>query len=344
MRNLFLRKTLLLILCCSSYSCAFIKPTPDSLSEDISHWLANNQYDKIDYAINKINLKESPEFKKLLNKKSSFKRKKQKYIDKVSKTAKKHKQESNWQLAIDEYDDALNNLNSNRRLESERKKLITQRNVHVANLRKELLINRANALISYKKTYSALHNLIPDDNSAQYDISQYEDEKEDLANELQKCGEHAIKNNHYTIARDCYVLSNQLMPSKTKLSFVDNIKKQLKDRENKQRFKELLSAYETAYVKKDYKNARTALQTLTAIDPKHKKASKLLINLNNEIDKLVDKMISEGKEQYSKKKINQALKTWQQAKRFKPDNKELIQLIIRAEKVSKKLQKLEDSQ
>lgn len=344
MRNQFFRNAALLILCCSSFSCTFIKPTPDSLNEDINHWLADNQHDKINYAINNINIKESPEFKQVLKRKAGLNRKKQQYINKAIKTANKHKQESNWQLAVNTYDNALSKLNSNTRLINERNKLINERNIHVANLRKELLINRASALISYKKTYSALHKLIPDDSSAQYDINQYEDEKEELASELQKCGEHAIKNNHYTIARDCYILSNKLMPSKTKLSFVDNIKKQLKDQENKQRFKELLSAYETAYDKNDLKNARTALQTLTAIDPKHTKAKKLLINLNNEIDELVNKMISEGKEQYSKKKINQALKTWQQAKKFKPNDKELIQLIIRAEKVSQKLQRLEDNQ
>ena len=344
MSNLYFRNTTLLILCCSSFACTFIKPTPDSLNEDINHWLSNNQYGKIDYAINNIDIKKSPEFKKTLKLKPSLKRKKSQYIEKVSKTARKHKQNSNWQLALNTYDDALSNLNSNPRLISERKDLIKQRNIHVANLRKELLINRANALISYKKTYTALEKLIPEDNSAQYDISLYENEKENLAKDLQKCGEHAIKNNHYTIARDCYVLSNQLMPSETKLSFVDKIKNQLKDQENKQRFKELLSAYDSAYTKKDFKSARTALQTLTAIEPKHKKATKLLNNLNKEIDELVETLIATGKQQYSKKKINQALKTWQKAKKLKPDNKELIQLIIRAEKVSKNLQKLEDNQ
>ena len=205
-------------------------------------------------------------------------------------------------------------------------------------------MNRANALISYKKTYSTLNKLIPDDRSAQYDINRYEDEKEHLANQLQRCGEQAIINNQYTLARDCYLLSNRLMPSDKKLSFVNNLEKQLKTQANEKRFKELLSAYDEAYDKKIYGKARAPLQTIIAIDKNHNKAHALLKSLNQEIDSQLEKLITKGEELYSEKKITEALNTWKQAKKLAPDNKKLTQLIIRAEKVNKKLQRLKHGQ
>lgn len=324
-------------------ACTFIKPTPQSLNSDIDTWLNLNQYDKIDYALNKP-YTSKPEFKEVLKRKASIIQKKNRYIENSSKTAQKHKSNFKWQKALDTYDTALNTLENQPRLTKERKELIKQRDNHITNLRKDLLMNRANALISYKKTYSTLNKLIPDDRSAQYDINRYEDEKEHLANQLQRCGEQAIINNQYTLARDCYLLSNRLMPSDKKLSFVNNLEKQLKTQANEKRFKELLSAYDEAYDKKIYGKARAPLQTIIAIDKNHNKAHALLKSLNQEIDSQLEKLITKGEELYSEKKITEALNTWKQAKKLAPDNKKLTQLIIRAEKVNKKLQRLKHGQ
>lgn len=340
----FLRYTTIVTLCIQSVACTFFKPTPDSLNADIDHWLSLNQHDKIDYAINKIDLKKNPGFKKTLKRKHAIKKSKLKYIEKSSKAAQSYKSKLKWQQALDTYNNALNNIEGQPRLLNERKNLIEERDRQVNTLRKELLISRANALITYKNTYTTLQKLIPNDDSATFDINHYEDEKVHLASQLQKCGEHAIKNNQYTTARDCYVLSNNLMPSKKKLSFVDDIEKQLKSQANKKRFTELFEAYESAYRKKHYNKARTPLQTIIAIEPKHKKANKLLKSINSEINVYIDEMITSGKALYSEKKIKVALKTWKKAKVLAPENKELTQLIIRAEKVSKNLQKLKHGQ
>lgn len=343
MLKALLRCLLIFLLFAPIVACTFIKPTPQSLSADIDLWLNSNQYDKIDYALNKP-YTTNPEFKETLKRKASIIQKRNRYIENSSKTAQKFKSNFKWQKALDTYNTALNNVEGQPRLIKERNELIKQRDAHITNLRKDLLMNRANALISYKKTYSTLNKLVPDDSNAQHDISRYEDEKEHLANQLQRCGEQAIKKNQYTLARDCYLLSNKLMPSDKKLSFVDSLEKQLKTQANEKRFKELLSAYDDAYDKKIYGKARAPLQTIIAIDPKHSKANELLKSLNLEIDEQLEKLITKGEELYSEKKITEALNTWKQAKKLAPENKELTQLIIRAEKVNKKLQRLKHGQ
>jgi len=343
MLNVFIRHSSIFIACVLSYSCSFLQTTPDSLNKDIDAWLKNNQYDKIEYALNKVDSAD-PEYKNILNRKASITQKKNRYIDKVSRIAKKHKSEFKWQKSLDTYNDALNKIENHPRLLKERKQLIRQRDAKVTNLRKELLINRANALISYEKTYASLNKLMPADHNAQKDIRFYEDEKQSLANQLTRCGELEIKKNNYKQALDCYLLSNKLLPSDTKRHFVDDIEKQLKSQENNTRIKELFKAYDIAYKNKNYNKARTPLQTIIAIEPKHKKANALLSKLNTEITAYTNSLISSGKKLYSDKKVNEALKLWKQAQAVAPGNKELTQLIIRAEKVRKKLLRLEHSQ
>lgn len=185
---------------------------------------------------------------------------------------------------------------------------------------------------------------MPDDYSAQFDIQRFEKDKLEIANHLEKCGEQASKNKQYTMARDCYSLSNKLAPTKQKLARVNKIDAQLKKKASQKRHNELLSAYKSAYAKQEYNKAKMHLNTLLAINPKHKQAINYLESLNIEINEQVSKNITSGKELYSQNKIDEALIEWKKAQQLEPDNDEIIQLINRAEKVSKKIERLEHSQ
>jgi hypothetical protein len=66
--------------------------------------------------------------------------------------------------------------------------------------------------------------------------------------------------------------------------------------------------------------------------------------LNTEISRLVDSLVTEGKNLYSQQKIEEALVRWRQAEKYDPENETLEELILRAEKVSKKLESLEHNQ
>lgn len=325
------------------YACAWIQSTPESLDKDINIWLSQNEFDEIDDALKNIN-KNDNKYKQILNKKPSITKIKNKFIEDTSKTAQTYQKENKWQLALDTYNNALKKMQDNPRLNKERDKLLQDRDEKVTSLRKEMLMKRANALISYKEIYSKLHALVPQDYSAQFDINRYDKDRLEVAGYLKRCADQARTEKQHAVARDCYSLSNKLAPTKQKAMWVDKIDTQLKNKSNKKRYDELLSSYKLALKKDEYKKARLHLNTILAIDPTHKKAKSFLTALNDKLREQASIKIIRGKELYSEKKINDALLIWQQALILEPDNEELTQLISRAEKVSKKIQSLEKTQ
>ncbi|MCW9047608.1 MAG: hypothetical protein OQK46_05960 [Gammaproteobacteria bacterium] len=338
-----IRTGFIFIICANMYACALLQSTPESLDNDINLWLSQNEFDEIDDALKNIN-KKNKKYNPVLNRKPYIIKQKNKFIEDTSTTAQAYQNENKWQLALDTYNNALEKIKDNPRLSKEREKLLKDREIKVTALRIDMLMKRANALISYKEIYSKLHALVPHDYSAQFDINRYEKDRLEVASYLMMCGDQALKKRQHTLALDCYTLSNNLAPSKQKAMWVEKIDSQLKNKSNKKRYEDLLSSYKSALQKEDYKRAKLHLNTMLAIDPSHKKAKSLLTALNDKLREQAATKITRGKELYSEKKINDALLIWQQALLLEPDNEELNQLISRAEKVSKKIQSLEKSQ
>ena len=338
-----IRTGFIFIICVNMYACAWIQSTPESLDKDINVWLSQNEFDEIDDALKNIN-KNDKKYKQIIIKQTGITKHKNKFIEDTSKTARAYQNENKWQLALDTYNNALKKIETDPRLSKERDKLLQDRDKKVTALRKDMLMKRANSLISYKEIYSKLHALVPEDYSAQFDINRYEKDRLEVAGYLKMCGDQARNKKQHVVARDCYSLSNKLEPTKQKAMWVKKIDTQLKNKSNKKRYDELLSSYKSALQKEEYKKARLHLNTILAIDPSHKKAKNFLTALNDKLREQASTKITRGKELYSEKKINDALLIWQQALLLEPDNEELPQLISRAEKVSKKIQSLEKTQ
>jgi len=324
-------------------SCTLLSHTPDSLNADIDRWLENNQYNKIEYALKSI-ADDDSRYSDILLRKTSIKSRKQAYIDDVSATAKKLKRDNQWGPAIATYDTALINTVNAPRLVSEKKQLIEARDKKINKLKKELLIQHAKSLVSYKQIYSQLTQLIPEDNDAQLDISGYRKNKIDVAAHLKKCGELANTNKQFNLAIECFSLSQELHPNRHKLAHIIKLEADIKNDKIQQRYARLLANYKIAYNSKEYNNARTHLNTLLKLSPGHKQAKHYLKELNSEVDRKIQDMLASGKYLYSQNKIHEALNVWQQAQRIEPENEELQQLIYRTEKVSKKIETLELSQ
>lgn len=338
-----IRTAIISILGLTVFSCALMPLSPEKLNSNIEHWLSQNEYDKIDSALNRID-KSNTKYQSSLDNKSLIENKKQKFIISTSDNAKKFQLNNKWQQALDTYDNALKKIKDQPKLSQERADLILQRDEQIDTLKKDMMMQRANALISYKKIYEKLLALIPEDKRAQQDIHHYNKNRIEVASQLNFCGDQARKNKQYLLASDCYSLSNKLAPTKQKLLWVTSINKKLIKQSNKKSNDELLAAYEAAYKKQQYQKARQHLSTLLTSNPSNKKNKMLLNALDKEISEMALKKITSGKTFYNEKKIDKALKMWQQALLLEPDNVEIIQLINRAKKVSKKIQSLEKSQ
>ncbi len=336
----------LLILSLIASSCALLQPAPDKLNKSIQHWLEKNEFDKIETAIKKID--NNPDFaekyKTILILKPEIKEKKALFIENTSSHAQQLKKSQEWQQALSTYNNALNKISNSPRLIDEKANLLKERDELVTALKKDMLMQRANALISYKKIYEKLFKLIPDDHGAQLDIKHYDKNRISVAHQLKLCGDQARDNKQFLLASDCYSLSNKLDPTEEKSQWVTVINKQLVKQSTQTSNDLSLAEYHVAYNKREYNLARSHLKTLLAMNPSHAKTKSLLKSLNKEVSEMVLKKINIGKDLYSKKKIDDALKIWQQALLLEPDNTEVIQLISRAKKVSEKIQSLEKNQ
>lgn len=335
----FIKASLLLLLIIQSVSCAQYYVRSGSLNSYITEWLNDNNFQMIDKSIALID-KSHPEYNQIISRKSDIKKRKIFYVSQTEHKAQLLKKQGKWTDAIDEYNNALKQLPDNKQLKASRTILIKQHNKLINNLKKDMLIKRAHALIEYETVYHKLEYLAPDDYNAQKDIRRHKNEKQEVANHLIQCSEFALNHEDYALAEECLQLSSQLINTETVRRLLKKTKNKRKSIEDRKRAKELLQTYKSAYAAGDLPKARYHINTLITLQPQHTEAIRLKSSLDKEINSHVDKGIAKGRELYSQNKINKALDIWQKLILMDPDNEELKTLISRAEKVSKKIETL----
>ena len=333
---------LLLLVAIQITACSRYYAISDDLNGRINGWLETNDFELIDSTLEHLK-PDHPDYKTIKARTAEIKERKQAFINNSLQQAKTFVEQNKWQEAMDLLDLAMDKAPDSKDLETLHEKLDKQRNEQVIELRKNMLLARARSLIEYEAIYQKLDLLIPNDYAARNDIENYQNERETIASHLMNCNEHALTNNDFTLAETCLELSNKLVASTEKQQMLESIKRKRKLQENKQKVKQLMDSYEEAHQAGDLAKARSHLNSLLKIDPEYSKAQQLITVVENEIKQLINKGIQEGKELYSKGKINQALTLWNNLLLIDPENQELPALIARAQKISNKIEKLEKS-
>lgn len=336
-------RLLIIALCTLLQSCSMIISSPEQTDEKISQWLSENNFSKIESTFEAININQA-EYRHLLSRKDEVASRKATYIKNIITQAEQLQQNQHWQEAVSLYEIALRNTDHDPELEKHYEKLLKQREQEIINLRKQLLLKDANTLISYKPIYERLEQLLPSDLSARNDLNRYRNYVNATTRQLDNCAEDAIKRHQYNLAKECYLLSHALAPVEHKQHGIERLDSMIKNVSNQKFYSKLFAAYRTEYQNKNYHLARTNLKTILKLNPQHEQARKLLDSLTQEIDILVNKKLSLGRDLYSKQKIDEALVQWKKAREMDPDNAEIDQLISRAEKVQKKIESLESNQ
>jgi|GEM_PF-2196750 len=334
---------LIIALCTLLQACSMIISSPEQASENIDQWLAENNFSKIESTFDAININRA-EYKHLLSRKDEVETKKAAYIKSTITQAGELQQKQQWQEAVSLYEAALENTDRATELEKHYNQLLKLREQEIINLRKQLLLKDAHTLISYKPIYERLEQLLPTDYHAQNDLNRYKDYVSATTHQLDSCAEDAINRNQYNLAKECYLLSHTLVPDERKHQGIERLDSMIKNVSNQKFYSELFAAYRAEYQKKNYHLARKNLKTILKLNPQHEQASKLLDSLTQEINILVNRKLSLGRDLYSNQKIDEALALWKQAREMDPDNAEVEQLISRAEKVQKKIETLESNQ
>jgi len=320
-------------------SCAQFYASRNNLNSYIDNWISEENFLLIDKTI-KIIDPSHPEYSRIIARKSEISKHKISYISKTEHKAQIPKDKGQWNEAKNEYNTALTQLPGNSQLTASKAILINQHNKLINDLKKEMLLKRAYALIEYEDVYHKLELLAPNDRSAQNDIHRHKNEKEEVANHLIICSEYALGKKDYALAEECLQLSSQLINTEAVRTLLIRTKNKRKALENKKRAEELLATYKAAYTAGDLPKARFHINTLITLQPDHPTAIELKKSLDKEIKSLLDKGIADGRELYSKNNIKGALKIWQNLFKIDPDNEELKKLISRAKKVSKKIDPL----
>jgi tetratricopeptide (TPR) repeat protein len=317
--------------------------SPERVDENIDRWLAENNFSKIERTFDAINI-DRAEYQQLLARKNEIEAQKTEYIQDTIKQAAQLQQKQQWQQAVSLYETALTNTDHAAELETHYNQLLKLREQEIISLREQLLFKDAKTLISYKPIYERLEQLLPADYRAQNDLKRYKNYVSATTRQLDNCAEDAIKKRQYDLAKECYLLSHTLVPGSHKQDGIERLDSMIKNVSNQKFYSKLFAAYRNEYQNKNYHMARKNLQTILKLNPQHEQARKLLDSLTQEINRLVNNKLSLGRDLYSQQKIDEALAQWKQAREMDPDNAEVEQLILRAEKVQKKIESLENNQ
>ena len=323
-------------------SCSNYYASKDNFNEQIDIWLGENNFAKIENSLTSLS-KDHPDYKIIISKKPVIDKKKQNFIKITLSKADNFQRADKWQEALDTLNNALDKTGKNKKIETARNNLLTERDTQVNELRQNMLLKQARALIQYKSIYKKLEKLIPEDYSAQFDINKYKIEKEEAIAHLNNCGKVALRNKNSPLAEECYSLSYKLKNSKQTLTLLNKIKNKRKKSEQKRKESELIALYQRYYNSGDFPKARLYLSKLINLKPGQKKTLELKKQLDRDINSRVEKGITKGKKLYSQAKIASALAIWKDLLAYDPKNEELTSLITRAEKVSKKIKKLKKS-
>ncbi|MFW2372188.1 MAG: hypothetical protein ACN4GM_03640 [Gammaproteobacteria bacterium] len=324
-------------------SCSDYYAKSDNLNSQIDLWLKQDQYARIDKTLQLLEISH-PDYKIIKARIPAINKQKNRYINKAIKTAKKQKSKNQWQAAIDDLELALSHIPDNKKLSAEYDSLITERDIRIEELRKMMLIRKARTLLQYESVYTQLQQLIPNDYNAQIEIDEYNRKKQESANLLMDCAQHALSKRDYFLATECLTLSNQLLPSMEKQVLLKTAVSNRKKLDKKRRSRQLLSNFRQAKTSQDYASARYNLEILLDLDPKDKTYIKLKKQLEKDVTNRLRNDIQQGKVLYSKGNISGALETWESLLQIDPSNDDLIALIARAKKVTRKIEKLEQSQ
>lgn len=210
----------------------------------------------------------------------------------------------------------------------------------VAQLRKDMLLRRARALVQYEPIYQELETLLPKDNGATDDIRHYKAERRNIAEGLYDCGQESMLEKNYVQAEECLELSNKLESYGEKQAMLDKARSIRKQQDDKRRSEQILQAYQTAYASGNLAEASLQIDLLLSLAPENVSAVILRDQLNAEIRARMTKDLEEARSLYSRGKINEALVICNSLMLVDPKNEELLAMISRAEKVNKNIEKL----
>jgi tetratricopeptide (TPR) repeat protein len=272
--------------------------------------------------------------------------------------------EDNLLHAVQLLTNALQKVPHSRPLHELRNTLEQQRVQQLKYNERKQLIARAQYVLDQRRLYQKQNNLETPGIKQRIEHSRNEKQAVSLSGQLFSHAQYALQEDDLDTAQTCLQLSRDLhdtadaealavelqtaiesrrkVVQKTTSSRQARKKKAM--RQTRQQTEKLLAETRQALEKNDLHVARA---TFTRIPPSEVNSSRVIAiqdNLDRAVGARVEHLMSTGDTQYRADRVNEAIRTWTEARSLDPDNQDLKDRIERANKVLARLEELKRQQ
>lgn len=341
-----LRTIISLALITSALSgCAFIHSFDKDLDSKIQQWLSEHEYSKALDALSHVRQGHS-QYSQLQKRKIEVQQAADRFEKIKLREIGAHIKAQDWQAAESSLNYGMAKLPDSEKLQAAYNDFIKQRAHYLKGLYYQLYINKAEWLVKNQDVQQELSRTLPDDKSTKASAQQYEKEVDNVYQQLLICGLEGINIGDLELAEQCYLLADELKPSKEIQTTILEIQNKLAKKQKRKplliskRGQALLEKAKGTLKQGDLKVTLKAYKRIPNKDKKHALVTAFKQELDSRIKENVKQGIKLGRKLYSQGKIEQALAVWNDLRELDPDNEYLISHIERAQRVIDKLDKL----
>lgn len=316
------------------------------LEQRVDTWVKNHEYAEAIGALNRMG-KSHAQYELLQRKKVEVQKAAKKYQAMQLRIIQTHIDKQEWRSAEQSLEQSMAKLPESPELETAYQDFIKKRAFYLNNLYYQLAINKAKWLVNDSDIQDELSRAIPQDSAARRASSEHREQAGKVYQQLNTCGTEAMNMGDLELAEECLLLAEALQPNETLRATITDIQQQLAAQ--RKRDPTVLSKSGIALLKNakqkmqagNLKEAVIAYKKISAEDKKYASVIAFRQELDTRVKNNVLQGIELGRKLYSQGEVKQALAVWNNIRELDPNNQHLINYIKRAERVLKKLQKLQ---
>ena len=264
-------------------------------------------------------------------------------------------EQKQWADALEVYDKGLARLPKSATINAARTRFLAKRTARLDHLRTEALLAKGDWLTRDTPLRREIARVEPHGRWARRRLKENSREVEKIAGELHSCGQRALAGGEYSLALECLTVAHALTPtqaiSKELALAKATTARQTAKRSGKKRrrakarastIQKIVEAYEKAYANGDLLRAREHVNRLSGLEPDATVFKQMEADLDSAIAIEIQRGIETGRTLYRRGQIQPALDTWSELVQLEPENDKLNSHIARAQRVLKKLHKLQE--
>ncbi len=343
-----LKKLLLLMGLSLLGGCSFLQSFHSQSTEYVEVLIQEKQYSRAENVLQHIS-PSHPDYPALMAQKKRL----HKLSNKLEKNAlaqvRKLRKQNKWQQALQTLHSARTSLPESQLLRKAEQDFLAARNKRINELNMKIDIHKGIWLKDAEPLLDAIVRTQPDNYVRQQQQQQFKLEKARTLKNLARCAREAMDEELYELGRHCLELVNKIDRERQYTESLKQAKVKLQQHDHawrQQQIKlsgELLKELKQGYSHDNLLRASRHLQKLSSHDQsaEEKQYSSML---KQELDKGIAQNMDAGRQLYSAGKVTEALSIWTSLRQITPDNEALEAHISRAQRVLKKLERLEKQQ